>query len=81
MALEAVKGMKTLSELSSEYRVHSTVITQQDGVAYFKIGVEKAGKSTELRKRRDYGAGVPLPLRRERLGACPSLGEISMISG
>ena len=28
VALEAVRGVKTLSELSSTYRVHSTVIAQ-----------------------------------------------------
>ncbi len=53
VALEAVKGVRTLSELSSEYRVHSTVIAHwkrqlvSGAAVVFSQGAGRSGKSQE----------------------------------
>jgi putative transposase len=53
VALDAVKGVKTLSELSSEYRVHSTVIAHwkrqlvSGAALVFAHGAERIGKTEE----------------------------------
>lgn len=53
IALEALREYKTLSEISSEYRVHSTQITRWRNQALeglpdiFSNGAKNAGKSEE----------------------------------
>lgn len=53
VALDAVKGVKTLSELSSEYRVHSTVIARwkhqlvQGAPIVFSEGARRNGQTEE----------------------------------
>lgn len=53
VALEAVKGVRTLSELSSEYRVHPTVIGHwkrqlvNGAAAVFSRALNRNGKTEE----------------------------------
>jgi putative transposase len=53
VALEAVKGIRTLSELSSEYRVHPTVIGHwrrqlvSGAPAVFSLATGRNGKTEE----------------------------------
>jgi transposase-like protein len=53
VALEAVKGVRTLSELSSRFKVHPTVIAQwkrrlvEGAASVFGPSVGSAGKSEE----------------------------------
>ena len=53
VALEAVKGLRTLSELSSRFKVHPTVIAQwkrrlvEGAASVFGVSVGSTGKSEE----------------------------------
>ena len=53
VALEAVRGVKTLSELSSQYRVHPTVIARwkhrlvMEAPVVFRTETSRSGKSEE----------------------------------
>ncbi len=60
VALDAVKGQKTLGELSSEYGVHSNQIgkwkkiLQQESAEIFARGKDRESESHEAEKERLY---------------------------
>lgn len=59
VALEAIKGQKTISEIASEYEVHPAQVSQwkrqlRDGLEDVFTGPRRSGRSEEKEKDRLY---------------------------